>query len=95
VQHAPAADDAPPPAPLPAAGPAPLLSDTPLDFQRRVPGLTLNVVSYSDVPERRFVMIDLVMYREGQTLPNGATVVAIEADEVTFGYAGQRFRLRP
>jgi len=81
-------------APRPAQVP-PLLSDTPLAYQRQVPSMSINVVSYSEVSERRFVMIDLVMYREGQTLPNGATVVAIAPDEVTFSFAGARFRLRP
>jgi general secretion pathway protein B len=84
-----------PAAPEPAQVAAPLLADTPLAYQRQVPSMSINVVSYSEAPERRFVMIDLVMYREGQTLPNGATVIAIAPDEVTFSFAGARFRLRP
>jgi len=52
---------------------------------------TINVLSYSADPGRRFVMIDQVIYREGQTTRSGATVKEITPRGVVLsGPGGER-----
>lgn len=76
-------------------GAVPLLEELPPQVQRKIPKMALNVVSYSEDPARRFVMIDLAMYKEGQIVPSGPRVDKITADGVILSYQGTRFLLRP
>ncbi len=71
------------------------LAELPLEYRKQLPDLVLNVVSYSQDPKRRFVMIDLQMYREGQRVKAGPRLEQIQADGVVLSYAGRRFMLRP
>lgn len=47
------------------------------DARRRIEGLSVNVVSYSDVPERRFVMLNQRIVRESETVGDGVVVKRI------------------
>ncbi len=76
-------------------GAVPLLEELPPQVQRKIPKMALNVVSYSEDPARRFVMIDLAMYKEGQIVSSGPRVDGITADGVILSYQGTRFLLRP
>jgi general secretion pathway protein B len=78
-----------------AEGPPPPLSELPAAIQQSLPAMTLNVVSYSDNPARRFVMINLVRYTEGSVVTGGATVTRITPEGVVLDYRGTRFMLRP
>jgi len=57
--------------------------------------ITVNVVSYSDDPERRFIMVDQKIYKEGDSLMSGAVIENISVDGPIVQYQGQRFLLRP
>lgn len=54
---------------------------------------TLDVHVYADQPERRFVLIDLQKYREGERLDNGARIAAITPEGVVMEYQGMRYRV--
>jgi len=60
-----------------------------------VQDLTLNVVSYSDVPERRFAMIDQRIVRETDTVAGGILVKQIRPDGVILAVGGDEVLLRP
>ncbi len=54
---------------------------------------TLDVHVYSNEPERRFILVDLRKYREGDTLSNGAEVYEITHDGAIMDWRGTRFRV--
>jgi len=54
--------------------------EPPAEVRRRVQSLSLNVVSYSQTPERRFVMLNQRIYREADTLDNGVVIKEILPD---------------
>lgn len=71
-----------------AAGPDPAT-------RRRVKGLSVNVVSYSDVPERRFAMIDQRIVRESEIVADGVVVERIVPDGVVLSVGAEEVLLRP
>jgi len=74
------------PAPVPAAAQSVPVNPAPVSRTD-----TVNVLSYSADPGRRFVMIDQVIYREGQTTRSGATVKEITPRGVVLsGPGGER-----
>jgi len=85
---------APPPEPQPAAvSDVPEWNDLSLEFRS---GLTLphiDVHVYSDDPGRRFILVDLQKYREGETLGNGAVLEEILPGGIQLYYQGTRFRV--
>lgn len=78
-----------------APGLPPDLAEFPNEYRKKLPDMELNVISYSEDPKRRFVMIDLQMYREGQRVKAGPRLEQIHADGAVLSYAGKRFMLRP
>jgi len=62
--------------------------------RQRVDALSVNVVSYSDAPERRFAMIDQRIVREAETVADGITVERIVPDGVVLGVDGTEVLLR-
>lgn len=78
-----------------AATPPPLDWDR-LDpsFKAQLPGLAVNVLSYSEIPGKRFVMINQQIMREGQSL-RGVELVGITRDGAVMRYRGTEFVLRP
>ncbi|HEC12081.1 MAG TPA: hypothetical protein ENI80_02365 [Acidiferrobacteraceae bacterium] len=83
------------PAPVGGADLVVELTELPLDYRKQFSDMVLNVVSYSQDPKRRFVMIDLQVYREGQRVKAGPRLEQIQADGAVLSYAGTRFMLRP
>ncbi len=77
-----------PPAHVPAAT---LWEEMPLEFRSRVPEPTIDVHVYAQDPARRFILVNLKKYRQGDRLPDGARVEQITEDGVIFLADGQRF----
>lgn len=65
------------------------------DVRAALPALSVNVVSYSQVRSRRFVMINQVIYKGGQEISEGLLVDEITPDGVVLTYRSNRFLLRP
>jgi general secretion pathway protein B len=91
---------APPPAYTSAAPPQPAAtSDVPewndlsLEFRSGLSMPPIDVHVYSDDPGRRFILMDLQKYREGETLGNGAVLEEILPDSIQLYYQGSRFRV--
>jgi general secretion pathway protein B len=88
-----------PPAPIPAAmppsapspGKIPEWDDLSLDFRSSFSMPHMDVHVYDTDPQRRFVLVDLQKYREGDRLPNGAIVEKILPDGIQLSYQGTRF----
>ena len=57
--------------------------------------INVNVVTWSPQPRQRFTMLDLTIYKEGDTLPNGADIREIIQTGVIVDFQEQRYLLRP
>ncbi|MGA7802477.1 MAG: general secretion pathway protein GspB, partial [Gammaproteobacteria bacterium] len=71
----------------------PLLQDLPADDRRGLPTLHVDVHVYDQDPARRFVLINMQRYREGDTLAAGPRLLHITRAGVVLEYHGVRFRL--
>jgi general secretion pathway protein B len=98
------ADDEPAVAPPGRLGRAPAAtapSRTELDLPSlselggTVPALRLDLHVYADRPADRYALINMHKAREGDLLPEGVRVVAIDRDGVELSYGGTQFMLRP
>jgi general secretion pathway protein B len=92
----PARNSQPVPDVAPAAAPAassgvPYWDDLPLEYRSGFVLPHIDVHVYSDDPARRFILVDLQKYREGEALENGAVVEVINADSIQLEYQGTRF----
>lgn len=72
---------------------APPLDTLPQSVQHELPELQMQVHVYAPDPAKRFVMINMHRYVEGDTLADGPKVVRITADGVVLEYRGQTFLL--
>jgi general secretion pathway protein B len=84
-------------APRPAAVPqdgVPYWDDMTLEFRSGLDMPRLDVHVYDSDPQRRFLLIELKKYREGDTLANGAVVEEILPEGVRLSYRGSRFVYR-
>ncbi len=88
--------------PLPAPTPepveiprshAPLLHELPEALRVTVPALTVNAHVWTEDPSRRFVLLDMQRYREGDRVRDGLQLVAILPEGVELDWRGTRFRL--
>ncbi|HET7570178.1 MAG TPA: general secretion pathway protein GspB [Gammaproteobacteria bacterium] len=77
------------------AGPddAPPLETLPQSVQHQLPELQMEIHVYAPDPAKRFVMINMHRYVEGDTLADGPKVVSITPDGVVLRYRGQTFLL--
>lgn len=87
-----------PAAPVPPEQPevtsgVPEWNDLSLEFRSSMTAPRIDVHVYSDDPARRFILVDLQKYREGETLANGAVLEEILPDSIQLYYQGTRFRL--
>ena len=95
-------DDAPAPAfsppvtpvqaPVAASG-VPAWNDMTLEFRSGFTLPHIDVHVYSDDPGRRFILVELRKYREGETLDSGAVLEEILPDSIQLFYQGTRFRV--
>ena len=72
----------------------PYWSDMSLEFRSGLTMPRLDVHVYDSNPQRRFLLVELKKYREGDTLTNGAVVEEILSDGVRLFYRGARFIYR-
>lgn len=85
--------------PLPTPGSAdlsigvPRWEDLPAAERAQLPVPRIDVHVFAQEPERRFVLIDLRKYLEGEALENGAVIEAILADGIVLSYQGQQYRV--
>ncbi|MET0091628.1 MAG: general secretion pathway protein GspB [Candidatus Thiodiazotropha sp.] len=94
------AEPEPPPAPRPTPRPAPepppeakLLNEMPAGFVSNLPPMNIDIHSYDQRPEKRYVLINMQRYREGDYLSEGPRVIEIRPDGVEMEHMGARFIL--
>lgn len=68
-------------------------NELPLDFRAGFALPHIDVHVFAEEPARRFVLIDLKKYREGETLANGALLEKINPGSIQLFYQGTRFRV--
>jgi general secretion pathway protein B len=74
------------------AGP-PRWQDMPGTVRDLAAGLRLDVHVYDPSPKRRFVLINMTKYREGEQLADGPLLETITPTGVVLAYQGERFRM--
>ncbi|HUT42052.1 MAG TPA: general secretion pathway protein GspB [Gammaproteobacteria bacterium] len=67
--------------------------ELPLEFRSSFALPHIDVHVYAEESARRFVLIDLQKYREGDTLSTGAVLEKIGAGSIQLFYQGTRFRV--
>ncbi len=72
---------------------AQLWSDLPLEFRSSFSLPHIDVHVYADQPARRFILVDLQKYREGDTLDSGAVIEEILPHGLLLYYQGTRFEV--
>jgi general secretion pathway protein B len=92
-RHLPAAKPPATQAPAVAHGSStiPDWNDLSLDFRSGFSMPHMDVHVYDSDPRRRFVLIDLQKFREGDRLSNGAVLEEILPDGIVLSYQGKRF----
>lgn len=76
-----------------AASAVPRWEDMPVEQRAGLPVPRIDVHVFAQEPERRFVLIDLRKYRQGDTLQDGAVIETILADGIVLSYQGQQYRV--
>lgn len=94
-------DESPPAFTPPTAPPAvqtpaqtsgvPYWNDLSLEFRSGLSLPHLDVHVYSENPKKRFILVDLQKFREGDTLDNGAVLEEILPGSIRLYYQGTRF----
>jgi general secretion pathway protein B len=79
---------------IPVTTDIPFLSDLPVEFRQTVPKFTVNVFVYSQDPEERFVMIDMVKYKPGQHIKDAMLLKEIRRDSLVVDYQNQEFKIK-
>ena len=74
-----------------AASGVPYWDDLSLEFRSSLALPHIDVHVYDDDPARRFILVDLQKYREGETLESGAVVEEINETSIQLYYQGTRF----
>ncbi|MCU7916102.1 MAG: general secretion pathway protein GspB [Candidatus Thiodiazotropha sp. (ex Gloverina cf. vestifex)] len=98
AQVAPAEVDAAPVKPVvkspqPKAKPARPLSEMPSGFIDNLPELNIDIHSFDQRPAKRYVLINLEKYREGDYLAEGPLLLEVLSDGVILEHLGERFIL--
>jgi general secretion pathway protein B len=85
----PLAEMPPPPPPKPARP----LSEMPSGFLTNLPSLSIDIHSYDKRPAKRYVLINMEKYHEGDYLAEGPQLIEILPDGAILDYLGERFIL--
>jgi len=106
VQVPPEASVPPEPAPAPLepvqapletspakSAPVKPLSEMPSGFVANLPTLNIDIHSYDKVPAKRYVLINMEKYHEGDYLAQGPLLIEILPDGVVLEHFGERFIL--
>lgn len=83
----------PAPEPAPPVPAAPLLLQLPDDLRATIPELTVNAHFWSSDPARRFIVLNMGRYRDGDAVHDGLHVVAVLPDGAELDWRGTRFRV--
>ena len=78
---------------IPVKKDIPFLIDLPFEFRQTVPKFTINVFVYSQRPEERFVMIDMVKYKPGQQIKDAMELKEIRPDSLVVVYQNRAFQI--
>jgi general secretion pathway protein B len=68
------------------------LNELPLQIQREIPAMTVQLHAYSSVPSERLVSINSIRLREGGSLMVGLKLEQVTPDGMIFSYKGYRFQ---
>jgi general secretion pathway protein B len=69
------------------------VNELPYGIRNNLPNLTINVFSYADQPDDRFVIIDMVKYRTGQLIKGSVKLKEIRPDSIVVQYGSDTFRV--
>jgi general secretion pathway protein B len=69
------------------------VDDLPYEVRNTLPNLNINVFSYAQQPEDRFVIIDMVKYKTGQHIKGSVLLKEIRPDSIILQYGGNTFRI--
>ena len=67
--------------------------ELPQELRNRLDLPRLDVHVYSQEPQRRFILVNLEKYREGERLASGLVLEEILPDGMVMSYQGERFRV--
>jgi general secretion pathway protein B len=67
--------------------------ELPREFRNRLDLPRLDVHVYSEEPRKRFILVNLEKYREGERLASGLLLEEILPDGMVMSYQGERFRV--
>jgi general secretion pathway protein B len=81
------------PAALPITRDIPDLNELPYEIRNTLPNLTINVFSYAQQPEDRFVIIDMVKFRTGQLIKGSVKLKEIRPDNIVLQYGNNTFKV--
>jgi general secretion pathway protein B len=81
------------PAILPPKKGTPDLNELPYDVRNSLPNLTINVFSYAQQPEDRFVIINMTKYKTGQLIKGSVALKEIRPDGIVLQYGGTTFKV--
>ncbi|MEW8030028.1 MAG: general secretion pathway protein GspB [Candidatus Thiodiazotropha sp.] len=82
----------PPPPPAPPRPPRPL-HEMPSGFVANLPSMSIDIHSYDQRPAKRYVLINMEKYREGDYLAEGPRVMEILPQGAVMEHMGERFIL--
>jgi general secretion pathway protein B len=68
------------------------MDELPLQIQREIPAMTVQLHAYSNIPSERLVSINSIRLREGGSLMLGLRLEQITPDGMIFSYKGYRFK---
>jgi general secretion pathway protein B len=72
----------------------PYWAELPLDYRASFELPQLDVHVYSEIPAKRFILVNLRKYREGDELPDGIDLDEILPDGLLLTYNGRQFRMQ-
>ncbi|WP_411726153.1 general secretion pathway protein GspB [Methyloglobulus sp.] len=81
------------PVALPITKDTPDLNDLPYEIRNTLPNLTINVFSYAQQAEDRFVIIDMVKYRTGQLIKGSVKLKEIRPNSIVLQYGNNTFKV--
>ena len=72
----------------------PLLDELPVAIRAAIPDLSFAGHVYSDVPQKRLIIINNRIVREGDLVTNGLTLEKIDSEGVVLRYESSVFRVK-
>jgi general secretion pathway protein B len=69
------------------------VDELPYEIRNTLPNLNINVFSYAQQPEDRFVIIDMVKYRTGQLIKGSVRLKEIRPSSIVLQYGNNTFRV--